>query len=68
MRSKFNGIRKFRNRIFYHEALSWNDAVIINYKKEMIEGIDWLENGLLKWSEDIFWFDEIMERRKELTQ
>ncbi len=68
MSSKFNGIRKFRNRIFHHEAVSWNYAALTNYKEEIIEGIDWLESGLLEWSEDIFRFDEIIEKRKDLIQ
>ncbi|MFO8233990.1 MAG: hypothetical protein R6U04_01105 [Bacteroidales bacterium] len=40
MSSKFNGIRKLRNRIFHHEAITWNIGLIDNYKKKMIEGID----------------------------
>ncbi len=42
MSSKLNGIRKLRNRIFHHEAITWNLNVLNSYKDEIIEGIEWL--------------------------
>ena len=33
MSAKFNGIRKLRNRIFHHEAITWNLGVLYSYKK-----------------------------------
>jgi hypothetical protein len=35
MSSKFNSIRKLRNRIFHHEAISWNLSVLDKYKHEI---------------------------------
>ena len=68
MSSKFNGIRKLRNRIFHHESITWSIKALISYKNDMIEGIDWLDKGLLDWSKDLNRFDEIMEKRKLLIQ
>ena len=68
MSSKFNGIRKFRNRIFHHESVTWNIAALINYKNEIIEGIDWMDKNLLEWSEELFRFEEVIKKRKELIQ
>jgi len=66
MSSKFNGIRKLRNRIFHHESITWSENALNNYKSEIIEGIDWLEKGLLDWCNDIFTIDEIIEQRKKI--
>jgi len=68
MSSKFNGVRKFRNRIFHHESVSWNIAALINYKNEIIEGIDWLDMNLLKWSTDIFRVEEVIEKQIEIIK
>ncbi len=46
MSSKFNRIRKLRNRIFQHEAITWNLNVLNSYKNEIIEGIEWLNKDL----------------------
>jgi hypothetical protein len=63
MSSKFNGVRKFRNRIFHHESVTWNIEALRTYKNEIVEGIDWLDKGLYAWSEDIYRFDEVIEKR-----
>ena len=68
MSSKFNGVRKFRNRIFHHESVTWSIPALVNYKNEIIEGIDWLDKGLLNWSQDMFRFDEVINRRKDSIQ
>jgi len=62
MSSKFNGIRKMRNRIFHHEAISWNLNVVISYKDEMIQGIGWLNNDLLSWVVELNHIDETIEK------
>lgn len=66
MSSKFNGIRKLRNRIFHHEPVTWNLDVIKDYRDEIIEAIDWLDSGLLEWSSDLIRIDEIIEKRKSI--
>ena len=68
MSSKFNGIRKLRNRIFHHEPVTWNINVIKNYRDEIIEGIDWLEKGLLDWSQDLIRIDDVIERKREVIK
>jgi len=68
MSSKFNGIRKLRNRIFHHESVTWNLSVLIVYKNEIIEGIDWLDKDLLVWCNDIFRIDEVIKERKRLIE
>jgi hypothetical protein len=66
MSSKFNGIRKLRNRIFHHEPVTWNLNVIKNYRDEIIEGIDWLDKGLLTWSEDLLRIDDVIEQKRKM--
>lgn len=68
MSSKFNGIRKLRNRIFHHEPITWNLHVINNYRKEMIEGIDWLDKELVEWCNDLIHIEKIIEKRKYLIK
>jgi len=68
MSSKFNGVRKLRNRIFHHESVTWSIPALKNYKNEIVEGIDWLDKDLLIWSQDIFRFDEVIDKRKDLIQ
>ncbi len=68
MSSKFNGIRKLRNRIFHYESITWNIPVLTNYKNEIIEGIDWLDKDLLHWCKDIFRFDKVINDRKTLIK
>jgi hypothetical protein len=61
-----NGIRKLRNRIFHHEAISWDVSVIKSYRNEISEGIQWLDRDLLKWSEDLFRIDDVIEKETEI--
>ncbi|ALO14081.1 Abi-like protein [Salinivirga cyanobacteriivorans] len=68
MSSKFNGIRKLRNRIFHHEPVTWNIDVIRNYRDEIIEAIDWLDKGLLDWSNDIIRIDEVIDKRQSIIK
>jgi hypothetical protein len=42
--------------------------VINNYKKEIIEGIDWLNQGLVEWSDDLIHIDKVIEKRKKLIK
>ena len=65
MSAKFNGIRKFRNRIFHHEAIAWNLAALDNYKHEILEGISWLDRELLDWSNDLFRIEDVLKNEKE---
>lgn len=65
MSSKFNGIRKLRNRIFHHEAISWNLNVLQTYKTEIIEGINWLDKDLIDWSTELNTIDETIERYRQ---
>lgn len=64
MSSKFNGIRKLRNRIFHHESITWSINALTSYKNDMLEGIDWLDKELLEWSNDLNRFDEVMDKKK----
>ena len=68
MSSKFNGIRKLRNRIFHYESVTWNLDVLKNYKNEIIEGIDWLDKDLLSWSDDLIRFDEVIKKRIQIFE
>jgi len=64
--SKLNGIRKLRNRIFHHEAISWDVSAIKSYRNEISEGIQWLDRDLLKWSESLFRIDDVIENETEI--
>ncbi len=64
--SKLNGIRKLRNRIFHHEAISWDVSAIKSYRNEISEGIQWLDRDLLKWSESLFRIDDVIENQTEI--
>ena len=68
MSSKFNGIRKLRNRIFHHESVSWNIDVIKNYRDEIIEAIDWLDKDLLDWCQDLIRIDYVIDRKRETIE
>jgi len=65
MSGKFNGIRKFRNRLFHHEAISWNYNALDNYKNELLEGISWLDKELLDWSKDLFRIEQVLKNERE---
>jgi hypothetical protein len=62
MSSKFNSIRKLRNRIFHHEAISWNLSVLDKYKLELIEGIEWLDKDLMNWVDGLNHVDETINQ------
>jgi len=64
MSAKFNGIRKLRNRIFHHEAITWDLHVLDSYKNEILEGIEWLDIGMLEWVGELNHVDTIIENNK----
>jgi hypothetical protein len=68
MSSKFNGVRKLRNRIFHHESVTWNIDALTNYKNEIIEGINWLDKDLFEWSKELFRFEEVIRKRRKIIQ
>lgn len=61
MSSKFNGIRKLRNRIFHHEAISWDMNALNSYKNEILEGIEWLNKDLVEWMNELNQVDRIIK-------
>jgi hypothetical protein len=64
MSSKLNGIRKLRNRIFHHEAITWNLNVLNSYNNEIIEGIEWLNRDLLEWMVELNHVEETISKYK----
>jgi hypothetical protein len=62
MSAKFNGIRKLRNRIFHHEAITWNLKVLDSYKDEIIQGIEWLNEDLLEWIVELNHVEETISK------
>ena len=68
MSSKLNGVRRLRNRVFHHESITWSISALANYQQEIIEGIDWLDKGLLEWSNELIRFDEVIGKRKGLIK
>lgn len=68
MSSKFNSIRKLRNRIFHHEAISWNLSVLDRYKIELVEGIEWLDKDLLGWVVELNHISETIDKYRETIE
>lgn len=68
MSSKLNGIRKLRNRIFHHEAITWNLNVLNAYKDEIIQGIEWLNKDLLEWIVDLNHVEETILKFRKTTE
>jgi len=66
MSTKFNSIRKLRNRIFHHEAISWSLVSLNQYKQGLSEGIEWLDKDLLAWTDDLNQLDYILGRYQSL--
>jgi hypothetical protein len=66
MSSKFNGIRKLRNRIFHHESIAWSYDALLKYKNEMEEGIDWFYLGLIDWCGNLIHVDKVIQKHKDL--
>lgn len=64
MSAKFNGIRKLRNRIFHHEAIAWDLNALDTYKNEILEGIEWLDKGMLEWVGELNHVDATIENNK----
>lgn len=65
MSSKFNSVRKLRNRIFHHEAITWNLDVIKEYEKEIMEALDWLNKDLVNWMEGLIRLDSVIEKNRK---
>jgi hypothetical protein len=68
MSSKFNGIRKLRNRIFHHEAIAWNLNVLQTYKNEIIDGINWLDKDLVNWTMELNKIDDTIEKYRHIVE
>lgn len=68
MSTKFNAIRRLRNRIFHHEAITWNLNVLNSYKLEIIEGIEWLDKDLLEWLVELNHIDETIEKYRKIIE
>ena len=68
MSAKFNAIRKLRNRVFHHEAITWNLNVLHNYKNDIIEGLNWLDKDLVKWASELNNVDEVINKHREIIE
>jgi len=68
MSSKFNGIRKLRNRIFHHEAITWNLNVLNSYKDEIIQGITWLNKELPEWLIELNHVEETISKFRKTIE
>ena len=63
--SKLNSIRKFRHRVFHHEPISWSITALDNYKKEIIEGIHWLNGNLTTFFKDTIRIEEVLRKQEK---
>jgi len=66
MSTKFNRVRKFRNRIFHHEPISWNLDVLNSYKEDVIEGMVWLHKDLVPLSIELNHVDKILSKYRNI--
>ncbi len=64
MSSKFNLVRKLRNRVFHHEAITWNLNVLHEYEKEILEALNWLNKDLVNWMEGLNHLDSVIEANR----
>ncbi|RLD56266.1 MAG: hypothetical protein DRJ05_11585 [Bacteroidetes bacterium] len=62
--SRLNTIRKFRNRVFHYECISWDFDVLQNFADDIIETIKWLDKDLLLWGQSIFRVNDVIEQEK----
>lgn len=62
---RFNRIRKLRNRIFHHEPISWDYAVLQNYYTEMLCVIQWLNKDLPDWVGDLIKAKQVILHQKQ---
>lgn len=58
--SKLNRARKFRNRIFHHEPISWNFDVLLEYNNDIEDVINWLDPEFLEWSSNVSRIKEVL--------
>ncbi len=65
MSSKFNAVRKLRNRIFHHEAITWNLNALQEYEKEILETMNWLNKDLVNWMEDLNHLNRVIEKNRK---
>ncbi|MDP3442031.1 MAG: hypothetical protein Q8T08_04145 [Ignavibacteria bacterium] len=65
MSSKFNAVRKLRNRIFHHEAITWNLNALQEYEKEILKTINWLNKDLVNWMEDLNHLNRVIEKNRK---
>ncbi len=63
--SNLNNIRRFRNRLFHHEAILWNIDVVEGYKEDIEETILWLESGLEEWIGELSRANDIIKTARE---
>ncbi len=68
MSSKFNSVRKLRNRIFHHEAITWNLDVLLEYKKEILEALNWLNRDLVDWMEGLNHLNSVIEKNRKMIE
>ena len=66
--AKLNRIRKFRNRIFHHEAISWNLEVLNSYKQDIIDGISWLDKDLLNWINELNHVEPMINKYRKIIE
>jgi len=68
MSSLFNSIRKLRNRIFHHEAISWNISALKKYEAELMKAITWLDSDLPEWVHAMNQVNETIEKYKAIIE
>lgn len=66
--AKLNSFRKFRNRIFHHEAISWKLEVLNSYKQDIIEGLNWLDKDLLNWIDELNHVDQTIDTYRSIIE
>jgi len=68
MSSKFNSVRKLRNRIFHHEAITWNLDVVQEYENEILEALLWLNKDLECWLNGLNHLETVIKENRKYIE
>ena len=62
--SKLNSLRKLRNRIYHYEPICWNLKALDNHYISIIELINWLNEDIAVWVQEIDRFKKVLKELK----
>jgi hypothetical protein len=57
--SPLNNLRKFRNRVFHHEPISWNLSVLQKIHTDIITVLAWIHKDIPLWLSEFDRFETV---------